>query len=101
VPAEETNVEHAIDITEGSWLNSESAKGTRDLLQSTVSTPSEVCPYVPREMKPERSMSRRSKVKSKMNRKNQHVSCNGISENLQVQYVHDSSIFQIGMYHSF
>ena len=42
---------------------------------------------MPREINPEISMPRRRKMKHKIHRKKNHVSCNESSDNLQVQYM--------------
>jgi len=87
VPAEEQNVAHSINITEDT-LNSDSARGIGNLLESTVNNiSSQVYSNVPREINPEISMPRRKKMKHKIHRKKNHVSCNESSDNLQVQYM--------------
>ncbi|RCV43624.1 hypothetical protein SETIT_9G308900v2 [Setaria italica] len=84
VPAEEINVVHAIDITEGS-SNSDSARGLEDLPESTANIFCEVYPTVPREINPEISMSRRRKMKNKMHRKKKYVMCNKGSDNVEAR----------------
>ncbi|KAL6641516.1 hypothetical protein ACP70R_019697 [Stipagrostis hirtigluma subsp. patula] len=84
VLAKETNIADAIDVTMGS-SNSESARVMSDLLESTATFPGGVYPNEPSEIKPEISMSRKTKIKSKSLNGTKFVSCNEGSDNLQAR----------------
>ncbi|KAL6626905.1 hypothetical protein ACP70R_030631 [Stipagrostis hirtigluma subsp. patula] len=76
---------HRIGITEDSSLCSDSGRGQADLPESTANMSAEVYPNAPTEMKPELSISRRSKRKAEMHCKTKNVSCNEGSNSLQAR----------------
>jgi hypothetical protein len=89
LPAEEQNVAHSMNITEDT-LNSDSARGIGDLLESTVNNiSSQVYSNVPREINPEISMPRRRKMKHKIHRKK--IMCHA----MKVQIIYRYSICYI------